>query len=130
MKIAVAVTPSFNRVAGHAGRARRWLVFEADPQGRIVGEGRLLLPPEKVFHHHDRALPHPLDGVDAVIAGSAGDGFLGKMERRGIRAALTAETDPAKAATDLVTGRLKPPRARPIGALLCKTLDMFSKHED
>jgi predicted Fe-Mo cluster-binding NifX family protein len=130
MKIAVAVTAAYARVTGHAGRARRWIVFEIDDQGRLLGLRRVLLEPKAVFHHHDREAPHPLDGVDAVIAGSAGEGFITKMERRGIHAALTAEPDPARAAADLVAGRLKPPRPRPIGALMCKTVDLFSGHHD
>ena len=133
MKIAVAVTATYARISGHAGRTRRWLVFETGPKGHILASRRVFLDPRQVFHHHPPGTPHPLDGVDAVIAASAGEGFVTKMGKRGIRAALTAEPDPAKAACDLVLDRLTPPRPRPIGSLLCKAIDRLGGghgHED
>lgn len=127
MRIAVA-TSDFAKVAGHAGRARKWLVYTVDG-GSAGGPERVELASDAVFHYAADGEPHPLDGVDAVIAQSAGDGFLRNMEKRGIRPVLTAETDPAKAVHDLLAQSLAPARARPIGALICKTIDLFSKHK-
>lgn len=124
MKIAVACTADYSKVAGHAGRARRWLVFaEEDPPRQVQ------LSAKQVFHYFEGADAHPLDGVDVLIAQSAGEGFLGKMKRRGVDAVTTGETNPAKAASDYLGHRLAAPQPRPIGALVCKAIDMFSKHK-
>lgn len=129
MKIAVAVTSDALKVSGHAGRARHWLVFDVDQPERVGEPVRVELEPDMVFHHFEGDAPHPLDGIEAMIAISAGDGFLKHMGKRGVEVALTAETLPAKAVADYLADRLSAPRPRPIGALLCKTLDLFSKHK-
>jgi predicted Fe-Mo cluster-binding NifX family protein len=129
MKIAVA-TADFAKVSGHAGRARKWLVYdtESGPEsGRVPA--RVELTAEQVFHYHQDGQPHPLDGITVVLAHSAGDGFLARMTARGIDARLTAESDPVKAVADYLAETLSPPKPRPIGKLLCKTLDLFSKHK-
>ena len=84
---------------------------------------------DRVFHHHEGDGPHPLDGIAVMIAQSAGDGLLAKLKRQGVDTAMTAETDPAKAVADYLGDRLAAPRPRPIGALICKTIDLFSKHK-
>ncbi|HLO76808.1 MAG TPA: NifB/NifX family molybdenum-iron cluster-binding protein [Magnetospirillum sp.] len=128
MRIAVA-SSDFTKVAGHAGRARKWLIFTVAEDGAVAAPERLELAADNVFHYAEDGRPHPLDGVDAVIAQSAGEGFLRNMEKRGIRPVLTAEDDPRKAVADLLAETLTPPKARPIGALICKTIDLFSKHK-
>jgi predicted Fe-Mo cluster-binding NifX family protein len=126
MKIAVAVDSRYSKVSGHAGRARHWLVYEPDSGSSAV---RVELQPAQVFHHYEGNGPHPLDGIGTVIAISAGEGFMKRMQARGIDARQTAETDPDKAVADYLAERLSAPKPRPIGALLCKTLDLFSKHK-
>jgi predicted Fe-Mo cluster-binding NifX family protein len=127
MTIAVAVSSDFTKVAGHAGRSRRWLVFSADSGD--APPRRVELESGQVFHHHEEGVPHPLDGIAAVIAQSAGEGFLNRMKARGIHAVMTAETDPAKAVADYLADHLSAPKPRPIGALMCKAFDLFSKHK-
>lgn len=130
MKVAVAVTTDHSRIAGHAGRARHWLVFDTGEAGEEpAAPARIALPAEMVFHHFTDDRPHPLDGIDALIAASAGEGFLAHMKKRGAEVALTAESDPAAAVAHFLSSRLAPPKPRPIGALVCKTLDLFSKHK-
>jgi len=51
------------------------------------------------------------------------------MAKRGIDAVLTAETDPLKAVEGYLAEKLPPPKARPIGSLICKTIDLFSSHK-
>lgn len=126
MKIAVAVDSRFSRISGHAGRARSWLVWDCADGAVSAQPARVVLEPQMVFHHHEDGQPHPLDGIDGLIAISAGAGFVAKMIRRGIDVRLTAETDPVKAVGDYLADRLSPPRPRPIGELLCKALDLFS----
>lgn len=129
MKIAVA-SSDFRSVSGHAGRAKRWLVFPIDETGTIATPERIELPGEQVFHYvEENGQPHPLDGIQAVITLSAGEGFIKHMEKRGTIVALTAEKDAAKAVADYLAQTLSDPKPRPIGALICKTLDIFSKHK-
>lgn len=128
MRVAVA-SSDFAKVSGHAGRARHWLVFETAEDGAMAPPRRVELEADMVFHHFADDRPHPLDGIQAVIAHSAGEGFLKHMEKRGVAAKLTAETDPAKAVADYLADTLSAPKARPIGKLLCATFDLFSKHK-
>ncbi len=128
MRIAVA-SADWTRVTGHAGRARRWLVYAIGAGGQPEAAERVELPADMIFHTFADDRPHPLDGVDAVIAVSAGDGFMARMSRRGVDARLTAETDPAAAVREYLGQTLPPPRPRPIGSLLCKVFDLFSKHK-
>ena len=128
MRIAVAST-DWVKVSGHAGRARRWLVFEAGDDRRLGAPERVELAPEMVFHHFEDDRPHPLDGIAALIAVSAGEGFMARMKRRGIDARLTAEADPERAVREYLDETLPPPKPRPIGALICKVFDLFSKHK-
>ena len=86
MKIAIA-TKDFRQIAGHAGQSQHWLVYEGTQPGQTPQ--RIELSPAQVFHvHRDGA--HPLDGIGVIIAGSAGDGFLRRMQKRGDTVALTA----------------------------------------
>ena len=51
------------------------------------------------------------------------------MKKRGIDAVMSGETDPAKAVADYLAQQLSPPKPRPIGQLVCKVVDLFSKHK-
>ena len=107
MLIAVA-SQNFRTVTGHAGKSRRFLVFDA-AHGRAPREiQRLDLPKEQSIHEFNEREPHPLDRVEAVIAGSAGEGFVRRMAARGVRAVTTAETDPAAAVKAFIAGTLPP----------------------
>ena len=127
MRIAVASRDG-RTVAGHIGKCADWIVFEVNEGAEpIVTEvGRVTLPKELVFHHFKDDGPHPLQECKAVIGASAGDSFVAKMQRRGIEAVLTAETDPVTAVADYVRHTLSPPKPRPIGGLICKIRDAFS----
>jgi len=128
MRVAVA-SSDYAKVTGHAGRARHWLVFEVAEDGTMGEPTRVALTADMVFHYHEDDKPHPLDGIDALLAHSAGDGFLKHMEKRGVEVKLTAETSPAKAVADYLAECLSAPKPRPIGKLLCATFDLFSKHK-
>ena len=96
MKIAVT-SQNFRTVTPHAGLTRRFLVYEVGEEGEPVEVERLDLPKEMSMHEWRGTEPHPLDGVDAVIAGSFGDGFASRMAARGITAVTTGLTDPVEA---------------------------------
>ncbi len=130
MKIAIP-TRDGETVAGHAGKARSWLVYdlgagvEAD---RLPEPRRVELAKDEVFHEFADDRPHPLDGVELVVAGSAGDGFVRHMKTRGAEVVLTGETDPREALRRLARGEALPEKSFDITTALCKLRDLFSRH--
>jgi len=125
VKIAI---PSRNgrQLGGHAGRARHWLVFEGEKGGEARLAGTVELQPEQVFHVHKDKPDHPLQGIDALLARSAGEGFVNRLRKRGVDVRLTAERNAAKAAGDYLADRLAPPHAPGLLALFCKIRDRLS----
>ncbi|PTV96670.1 dinitrogenase iron-molybdenum cofactor [Rhodobacter aestuarii] len=102
MRIAVA-SQNFRTVTGHAGKSRRFLVYEAAPGQEITEVERFDLPKDMSMHEFHGEGPHPLDSVKVVIAGSAGAGFSRRMASRGVLVAVTEETDPVTAVGALIT---------------------------
>jgi predicted Fe-Mo cluster-binding NifX family protein len=97
MKMKIAVTSqNFRTVTPHAGRTRRFLVYEATEGGEPVEVDRLDLPKELSMHEFHGDSPHPFDAVDVIIAGSFGEGFAARMAARGIVAVATNLTDPVE----------------------------------
>lgn len=107
MRVAVA-SDDFLRVTGHAGKACRFLVFEAAAGAAPREIERLDLPPDLSIHEFRCDGPHPLFGVQAVIAASAGAGFVRRLAERGVEAVVTGETDPAAAVAGWVAGTTIP----------------------
>ena len=126
MKIAVACSSDLTKTSGHAGRCKHWLLFETETD---QPPAEIHLQSDEVFHYFEGESSHPLQDIQALIAQSAGDGFLNKMKKRGVDAAMSAEPDPHKAVDDYLAQKLLPPKPRPIGKLLCKVVDVFSKHK-
>ena len=130
MKIAIA-TDNYTRVAGHAGKARHWLLYLLHghtPQQLLPAPMLIKLAPEQVMHHFKDDAPHPLDGVDLVVAGSAGEGFIRHMRERGADVLLTGEDDPATALTQILAGEALPDPRFDVTTTLCKLRDLFSRH--
>ena len=126
MKIAVA-TRRFARIARHAGQTRDWLLYDC-PAGAVPEPVRVTLTKAQLPHHFRDDGPHPLDGTDIIVTGSAGGGFVRRMAKRGTTVLVTAERHPRTAAEKLVAGTpLAPPGVNPL-AFLCKIHDLFSKH--
>jgi len=96
MKIAVT-SQNFRTVTGHAGRARRFLIYDAQPGAEPVEIGRLDLPKELAMHDFHGGGPHPIDDVDIILSQGFGEGFAQRMAKRGILAATTEEADPVAA---------------------------------
>lgn len=107
MRIAVA-SQNFRTITGHAGMTRRFMVFDAAPCRPCNMVAQIELEKHQTIHAFDGEGPHPLDGVQVVIAGSAGAGFISKMAARGIAAITTDETDPATAVAKYLAGQLQP----------------------
>lgn len=105
MRIAVT-SQNFRTITGHAGKSRRFLVFEAAAGAAPREVERLDLPKEMSFHAFHGEGTHPVDGVDAVITGSCGAGFARRLLGRGIRVAVTEMQDPLAAVRAYAEGRL------------------------
>lgn len=129
MRIAVC-SKDFERVTGHAGQARRWLIFEADKQKSPTLINQLELLKSDTFHHFKGDTPHPMDDVETLLASSSGDSFISRMEKRGVQVVLTAETDPCSAVNNYITNSLKPANRRPIMGMICKLRDLFSEQRN
>ncbi len=115
MIIAVA-SQNFRTVTAHAGKTRRFFLFEVKAGQEPVEVGRLDLPMGMAFHDFRGDGPHPLDQAQVVLAASAGPGFVQRMSGRGITAAITAETDPVDAVRQFLAGKAIPPNpAEPCG---------------
>lgn len=107
MKIAVT-SQDFLRVTGHAGMARRFLLYQTDASGKAQLVERLDLPSSMAFHGFEGG-QHPIDGVEVLITGSAGEGLVAKMAARDIRVVRTAQMNPDQAVRELLLGQVTPP---------------------
>ncbi len=130
MIIAVCSNKDYQQVTGHAGQARRWMIFDADDQSAPRLISKLELDKAQTFHHFKDDSPHPMDDIEVLLASSSGDSFVKRMQRRGVEVVLTAETDPISAVNNYITDKLKPPKSRPIMGMICKVRDLFSEHRE
>lgn len=130
MKIALA-TKDYARISSHAGQCPHWLLYDlaAYRPGESLPEPRRIeLARDLQLHYFQDDGPHPLDGVDIVVAGSAGDGFVRHMKKRGAEVLLTGEADPAAAIARILAGAPLPDTRFDITTALCKLRDFFSRH--
>lgn len=127
MKIAIA-TKGHATVSGHAGQTPTWLVYDCTPGQPLSAAQALTLQKNQLFHHFNDEGPHPLDGVEIVVAASAGDGFVRHMQRRGAQVLLTGETDPAAALKKILAGEALPDTRFDVTTTLCKLRDLFSRY--
>lgn len=127
MKIAIA-TKDFQTVSGHAGQARDWLLYDCQPANSLPAPQQISLTREQTPHHFQDEGPHPLHGVDLVIAGSAGDGFVRHMAKWGAQVLLTSEQRPDVALLTILAGEALPDTRFDITTTLCKLRDIFSRH--
>jgi len=127
MRVAVAVTADASRVSGHAGQARHWLLVELAAAGAPPPRA-IVLTKEQLPHHFQDNGPHPLHGVQLVVAASAGDGFVRHMGRWGAEVLLTGEDDPQALLEKIRAGaQLADPRFD-LTTALCRLRDLFSRH--
>jgi predicted Fe-Mo cluster-binding NifX family protein len=107
MKIAVT-SQNFRTVTGHAGKTTHFLVFEASSDEPPREVERLQLPREQMMHEFNGVGAHPLQQMDALITGGAGEGFIRRLGVWGVRVAVTEETDPVTAVQAFARGELPP----------------------
>ena len=127
MTIAVA-TRDDGEVSGHAGKARHWLLFDCRPGEGVPEPARVCLEKEQLFHYFDDNAPHPLDGVELVVAGGAGDGFVRHLAKRGTAVLLTGETDPRAALARILAGEALPDPRFDVTRIACRVRDFFARH--
>lgn len=130
MKIAIA-TKDFTKVSGHAGQTRQWLLYDLTEHrsSQLLPAPHFIeLSKEQILHSFEDKEAHPLDGVDIVVAGSAGDGFIRHMKLRGTEVLLTGEEDPTMAISRILAGEALPDTRFDITTTLCKLRDLFSRH--
>ncbi|YAI81507.1 MAG: NifB/NifX family molybdenum-iron cluster-binding protein [cyanobacterium endosymbiont of Rhopalodia sterrenbergii] len=107
MKFAV-VSQNFQTITGKTGRARRFLVYETNPEGKVTLLEKLEIPDtEPTFHdlHTDDITPHRIDEM-VLITREAGEGLTERLSRRGITVYITSETDPKTAVKKVVNGTI------------------------
>jgi len=109
MKIAVT-SQNFKTITGHAGRARRFIIYEGEMNQEPQEVKRLDLPKELAFHDFhptDTQTKHPIDEVDIVITGGSGAGFINRMNARDLQVCFAEEgSTPLEAAQDFLNGKL------------------------
>ncbi|MGE5152912.1 MAG: NifB/NifX family molybdenum-iron cluster-binding protein [Bdellovibrio bacteriovorus] len=109
MRIAVT-SQNFKTITGHAGKTRRFLVYETDGASAPREVQRLDLPMGMALHdyHGD---DHPLYdlGLNALVTQGAGQGFRARMARYGIEVHATSESDPLTAVQAVASGLPLPP---------------------
>lgn len=128
MKIAIASNNNWTRVSGHAGQARDWLVFDCQPGQPIPEPERIELSKEQLPHYFNGDGPHPLRGIDLMVAASAGDGYLRHMAKWGSDVLLTGETDPRLALEKILAGEALADTRFDVTTTICKLRDLFSRH--
>ncbi|MFL5288505.1 MAG: NifB/NifX family molybdenum-iron cluster-binding protein [Rhodopila sp.] len=104
MKIAVT-SQNFRTVTGHAGRARRFLIYDVQPGAEPVEVARLDLPPEQSIHDMGGLGAHPVDGCQVLLSAGFASHFAMVMAGRGIQAATTDKEDPIEAIKDFLARR-------------------------
>lgn len=111
MRIAFT-SQNLRSITGHAGKSRRFIVYEMTPNQEPAEVERLDLPKAMSLHdyHGD---DHPLFGLglDLIVTGGAGAGFMQRMARQGIEVLATAETDINEVLRALATGTPLPAAA-------------------
>jgi predicted Fe-Mo cluster-binding NifX family protein len=107
MKVGVT-SQNFRTITGHAGKTRRFLVYEPDEQGRPVEVERLDLPREMSMHEF-RGEDHPIFHLDVLITAGCGEGFLRRLGNHGVKVIATSETSPVTAVSRVLAGQPLPP---------------------
>ena len=112
MRIAVT-SQNFRTITGHAGKTRRFIIYDVNGTGAPVEAERLDLPQGMSLHDY-HGEDHPLFGLglDALITQGAGEGFRKRMARFGVRVHTTSATDPLAAVSAVAMG-LPLPAAAP-----------------
>ncbi len=101
---------NFKTITGHAGKTRRFLIYEVEENGNIIELARLDLPKEMALHNY-QGQDHPIFDLDLLISASCGKGFKDRLERHGVQVFITGETSPNETIDKMIRGEeLLPPQ--------------------
>jgi len=103
MKIGVS-SQNFHTITGHAGKARRFFVFEQQADKSIKELERIDLPKEMSLHEF-KGDNHPLFNLDIIVTGGCGDGFINRMASHDVQVITTSETNPLEVVKKLLAGK-------------------------
>ena len=103
MKIGVT-SQNFRTITGHAGKTRRFFVYQVE-QGQKLKELERIDLPKEMSMHENGTEKHPIDDLDVLITAGCGEGFERKMLARNITLVKTSETDPLVAVKALIEGK-------------------------
>jgi predicted Fe-Mo cluster-binding NifX family protein len=106
MRIGIC-SQNFRTITGHAGKTRRFIVFEVQPNGKVKEAERLDMPKAMSLHEF-RGTDHPLFDLDVIVTASCGEGFLRRLAAHGVSVVATSESDPVTAATALASNQALP----------------------
>jgi predicted Fe-Mo cluster-binding NifX family protein len=95
LKIAVS-SQDGRTVTGHAGRCRKFQVYEIGKNG-VSGRTLRELTPEQTLHSSPLGDGHPLDDVHVMITAAVSPFLYQRLQRGGIRPFVTDESDPDEA---------------------------------
>lgn len=109
MKKIGVTSQNFRTITGHAGKARRFIIFAVGEDHEIEELERLDLPKQMSIHETLPSSPHPIDELDVLITGCSGDGFIRKMQARNVKVVQTSASDPLLAVMSLAAGEILPP---------------------
>lgn len=109
MKIGIT-SQNFRTITGHAGKTRRFLVYQVDDKGQIDALPNIDLPREMSLHEY-QGDDHPVFALDLVITAGCGEKFRQRMRNHGVEVIATSETDPAQALRTYLAGQTLPAAA-------------------
>jgi len=108
MRIAVT-SQNFRTISGHAGKTRRFLVFEAGADSVTPVEIDRLDLPRSMSLHENNGDDHPIYGMDVLLTAGCREGFVRRLAAHGVRVVATSEPDPLRAVAAVMTGADLPP---------------------
>lgn len=103
MLIAIASDDGVH-VSGHLGLCRRFLIWEVLPAELPRELHRIELPATQTLHAHGQG-DHALDGVQLLVATSAGAPLVARLAARGLEVWITPQRDPAQAVRQWLQAR-------------------------
>lgn len=106
MKRFAVTSQNYRTITPHAGKTRRFLIYDAGPDTEPKLVDKLDLPKDQCLHAWGNKDGHPIFDVDVVIAGTCGTNFVRKLGNRGVEAIPTPETDPETAIRKYFAGTL------------------------
>lgn len=107
LKVAIA-SQNLKQITAHAGRARKFLVFDVSTDGSWQQGVTIKLPKEMAMHDF-AGEHHPLYDMDILVIGGCGPGFVKRMQRHDLEVIITSESSPVQAITALAAGETLPP---------------------